>query len=61
MRCPTCGETVMIHGSRWECGWCCDCGDVPGSLLEPTPESLAKTAGPDAALLLRTFSETLGA
>lgn len=25
-RCPTCGGCIQIHGSRWECGWCGDCG-----------------------------------
>lgn len=68
MRCPTCGETVMIHGGYWECGWCGDCGTlrrcqqpipekIEEELPELTPESLAATADPDTALLLRKFSE----
>ena len=27
MLCPWCGSPVMIHGSRWECGWCGDFGE----------------------------------
>ncbi len=72
MRCPTCGETVMIHGGYWECGWCGDCGTlrrcqqpipekIEEELPELTPESLAATADPDTALLLRKFSEYLSA
>lgn len=72
MRCPTCGETVMIHGGYWECGWCGDCGTlrrcqqpipekIEEELPELTPESLATTADPDTALLLRKFSEYLSA
>ena len=72
MRCPTCGETVMIHGGYWECGWCGDCGTlrrcqqpipekIEEELPELTPESLAATADPDTALLLRKFSVYLSA
>ena len=72
MRCPTCGETVMIHGGYWECGWCGDWGTlrrcqqpipekIEEELPELTPESLAATADPDTALLLRKFSEYLSA
>ncbi len=28
MRCPWCGSPVMIRGSRWECGWCGDFGNL---------------------------------
>lgn len=62
----------MIHGGYWECGWCGDCGTlrrcqqpipekIEEELPELTPESLAATAGPDTALLLRKFSEYLSA
>ena len=73
MRCPTCGETVMIHGGYWECGWCGDCGtlwrrqlpvseeQIEEEVPKLTPESLAATADPDTALLLRKFSEYLSA
>ena len=27
-RCPHCGSPVRVRGSRWECGWCGDHGDV---------------------------------
>lgn len=27
-RCPNCGSPVRIHGSRWECGWCGNHGDI---------------------------------
>lgn len=27
-RCPHCGSPVTIQGSRWECSWCGDHGDV---------------------------------
>ena len=26
--CPRCGSPVMLHGDRWECGWCLDSGDL---------------------------------
>ena len=31
LSCPRCGSPVMLRGSRWECGWCLDSGDL-GSL-----------------------------
>lgn len=31
LACPRCGSPVMLRGSRWECGWCLDSGDL-GSL-----------------------------
>lgn len=62
----------MIHGGYWECGWCGDCGTlrrcqqpipekIEEELPELTPKSLAATADPDTALLLRKFSEYLSA
>lgn len=35
MRCPTCGDPVMIRGDRWECGWCTDFGFLPRSAAVP--------------------------
>ena len=32
LACPRCGSPVMLRGSRWECGWCLDSGDL-GSLF----------------------------
>ena len=71
MRCPTCGAPVMVRKDSWECGYCCDCGNLPRPRIvltvdveeEPklTIESLAENADPDTALLLRKFSKTLGA
>lgn len=71
MRCPTCGSPVMVRKSSWECGYCCDCGNLPRPRIvltvdveeEPqlTVEGLAENADPDTALLLRKFSEPLGA
>ena len=29
MRCPTCGAPVMVRKDSWECGYCCDCGNLP--------------------------------
>ena len=35
MNCPTCGApNVRIHGDQWECGWCCDFGFLPRSVIE---------------------------
>jgi len=31
LSCPRCGSPVMLRGSRWECGWCLDSGEL-GSL-----------------------------
>ena len=28
VHCPTCGASVKIRGSRWECGWCGDFGSI---------------------------------
>ena len=71
MRCPTCGAPVMVRKDSWECGYCCDCGNLPRPRIvltvdveeEPklTIESLAENTDPDTALLLRKFSETIGA
>lgn len=71
MRCPTCGSPVMVRKNSWECGYCCDCGNLPRPRIvltvdveeEPqlTVEGLAENADPDTALLLRKFSEPLGA
>ena len=71
MRCPTCGAPVMVRKDSWECGYCCDCGNLPRPRIvltvdveeEPqlTVEGLAENADPDTALLLRKFSKTLGA
>ena len=61
----------MVRKDSWECGYCCDCGNLPRPRIvltvdveeEPklTIESLAENADPDTALLLRKFSKTLGA
>ncbi len=42
MRCPTCGDPVQIRGSRWECGWCGDFGNLSRSAA-PTPAPKALT------------------
>ena len=70
MRCPTCGASVMVRKGSWECGYCCDCGNLPRPRIvltvdveeEPklTIESLAENVDPDTALL-RKFSEPPGA
>ena len=62
MRCPTCGSPVMVRKNSWECGYCCDCGNLPRPRIvltvdveeEPqlTVEGLAENADPDTALLL---------
>ena len=56
MRCPTCGAPVMVRKDSWECGYCCDCGNLPRPRIvltvdveeEPklTIESLAENADP---------------
>ena len=28
IRCPHCGSPARVIGSRWECGWCGDFGDI---------------------------------
>ena len=72
MLCPTCGAPVMVRKDSWECGYCCDCGNLPRRPeivltvdVEEEPKltigSLAENADPDTALLLRKFSETIGA
>ncbi len=35
MRCPRCGAPVRIRGNVWECGWCCDSGQLSTA---PDPE-----------------------
>lgn len=41
MRCPTCGDPVQIRGSRWECGWCGDFGNLSRSAVTtPAPKEL---------------------
>ena len=49
IRCPRCGDPVMIRGSRWECGYCGDFGDISSLFLSeqakishPTDEVLEK-------------------
>lgn len=43
IRCPSCGSPVMLRGKRWECGWCCDFGDL--SSLSPSEKAkLARAA-----------------
>lgn len=35
MNCPTCGAPdVRTGGDQWECGWCCDFGFLPRSVIE---------------------------
>ena len=44
IRCPHCGSPVMLRGSRWECGWCGDFGDI--SSLHPSEKAkLLRTNG----------------
>ena len=72
MRCPWCGNPATMHGTWWECHYCGDSGNLPRrpkivmsvdveEVPKLTPESLAATADPDTALLLRKFSEYLSA
>lgn len=72
MRCPWCGNPATTHGTWWECHYCGDSGNLPRrskivmsvdveEVPKLTPESLAATADPDTALLLRKFSEYLSA
>lgn len=28
MRCPTCGSPARNYGTRWECTWCGDFGQI---------------------------------
>ena len=45
IRCPYCGSPVMIRGSRWECGYCGDFGNI--SSLHPSEKAkLMGTATP---------------
>lgn len=37
IRCPHCGSPVMVRGSRWECGWCGDFGNI--SSLFPSEQA----------------------
>lgn len=37
VRCPHCGSPVMILGSRWECGYCGDFGEI--SSLHPSEKA----------------------
>ena len=51
MRCPTCGETVMIHGGYWECGWCGDFGSI--SSLHPSEKAkLMQAAAPSVQVTI---------
>lgn len=40
MRCPWCGSPVRIKGSRWECGYCGDCGMLARRNPEPEETTL---------------------
>ena len=45
IRCPHCGSPVKIRGSRWECGYCGDFGNI--SSLHPSEKAkLMGTATP---------------
>ena len=69
MRCPTCGAPVMVRKDSWECGYCCDCGNLPRPRIvltvdveeEPklTIESLAENADPDTALRIPLSGPTV--
>lgn len=50
IRCPTCGDPVMIRGNRWECGWCGDFGSL-SSLAPSERAKLARLAAADSPAL----------
>ena len=45
IRCPHCGSPVKIRGSRWECGYCGDFGNI-SSLHSSEKAKLMGTATP---------------
>lgn len=56
IQCPHCGSPVMIRGNRWECGWCCDFGDI--SALHPAEKAKwMRMAAPSVQLTI-TMSVT---
>ena len=58
IRCPHCGSPVMIRGSRWECGYCCDFGSI--SSLHPSEKAkLMQSATPTIQVTI-TASDTSG-
>lgn len=55
IRCPYCGSPVMVRGSRWECGYCGDCGQI--SSLRPAERAKWLAAQPDLQLSVRFVIE----
>lgn len=53
LACPRCGSPVMLRGSRWECGWCLDSGDL-GSLSR----TQTQTEIPARIICLVGFAQT---
>ena len=49
IRCPHCGSPVMVRGTRWECGYCGDFGEI--SSLQPSEKAkLVHAAAPSVRI-----------
>ena len=55
IRCPHCGSPVMVRGSRWECGWYGDFGNI-SSLFPSEPAKLIPEETPQKITLECTVS-----
>lgn len=56
IRCPYCGSPVMIRGSRWECGWCGDFGNI--SSLHPSEKAKLMQAASPTIQVTVTVTDT---
>ena len=53
VRCPHCGSPAVVRGSRWECGWCGDFGNI--SSLRPADRE--KLRGDGETKITVTYEE----
>lgn len=56
IRCPHCGSSVMIRGSRWECGYCGDFGSI--SSLHPSEKAELMQAFTPSVQVTITVTDT---
>ena len=56
IRCPHCGNPVMIRGSQWECGYCGDFGSI--SSLHPSEKAKLMQAATPSLQLTITVTDT---
>ena len=55
IHCPHCGSPIMVHGNRWECGWCGDFGST-SSLFPSEQAKLVPEESPPQVTLSFTVS-----